>query len=129
MDAMRRTFTIAVAAWVAATAAACSGGRTESVYMAATGGDVARGKQIIRDKGCGACHTVPGIHGAKGLVGPPLNLFGRRAYIAGRVANKPENLVRWIMNPHDVDPETVMPALGLNEQQARDVAAYLYTLQ
>lgn len=126
---MRRTFGIAVALWVAATAAACSGGRTESVYMAASGGDVARGQQIIREKGCGACHTVPGIRGAKGLVGPPLNVFSRRAYIAGRLANTPENLVRWIMNPHDVDPETVMPALGLNEQQARDVAAYLYTLQ
>jgi len=90
---------------------------------------VARGKQIIRDTGCGACHTVPGIRGATGLVGPPLNVFSRRAYIAGRLANTPENLVRWIMNPHEVDPETVMPALGLNEQQARDVAAFLYTLR
>lgn len=117
------------AAVAALLAAGCSGGRTESVYIAATGGDVARGRQVIFDAGCGACHRVPGVRGAAGLLGPPLDVFARRAYIAGRVANKPENLVKWIMDPHTVDPQTVMPRLGLDEQQARDVAAYLYTLQ
>ena len=123
---VRCTTVIAVAILLAS---ACSGGRTESIYMAASGGDARRGRQLIFDAGCGACHRIPGVRGAAGLIGPPLDVFGRRAYIAGRVANKPENLVKWILDPHTVDPQTVMPRLGLDAQQARDVAAYLYTLQ
>jgi cytochrome c1 len=37
--------------------------------------------------------------------------------------------MRWIATPHDVEPKTAMPAVGLDEKQARDVAAYLYTLR
>ena len=79
--------------------------------------------------GCGGCHTVPGVNGASGMVGPPLGSWSRRSYIAGNLANTPENLVRWIMDPHAIEPGTAMPDVGLDEQQARDVAAYLYTLQ
>jgi len=101
----------------------------ERAYVAQIGGDPHRGAAIIRSVGCAACHTVPGIRGANGLVAPPLDFFSRRAYIAGRVANNPPNLIRWIEDPRQIDPETVMPRLGLSEQQARDVAAYLYTLR
>lgn len=113
----------------AALAGGCYGGTLERPYVAQVGGDAVRGATIIASEGCGGCHIVPGIRGAHGLVGPPLTSFGRRAYIAGRVANSPANLVRWIYDPHLIDPETVMPRLGLTEQQARDVAAYLYTLR
>jgi mono/diheme cytochrome c family protein len=30
--------------------------------------------------------------------------------------------------PRSVEAHTAMPAVGLSEQQAKDVAAYLYTL-
>ena len=93
-----------------------------------TGGDPERGKVFISSMGCGACHVVPGVRGAVGLVGPPLTDFGRRQYIAGRLVNEPENLVAWIMDPQAIDSMTAMPTLGLDTAQARDAAAYLLTL-
>lgn len=80
-------------------------------------------------KNCGSCHTIPGINGARGQVGPPLMYFSHRTFIAGQLPNKPENLVRWVTSPQSVDPHTAMPNLGLTDQQGRDVAAYLYTLE
>lgn len=99
-----------------------------SVQQSATGGDVTRGQQYLRAYGCGACHVIPGVRGANGLVGPPLTSFGDRSYIAGRLPNQPEHLVRWIMNPQSVDSLTAMPNVGVAEPAARDIAAYLYAL-
>ncbi len=48
--------------------------------------------------------------------------------IAGSVANTPEMLVRWIRDPRSIDPLTTMPAMGVGERDARDIAAYLGTL-
>lgn len=96
---------------------------------ASTGGDVARGEVEIRQAGCGSCHTIPGVRQANGKVGPPLTSFAERTFIAGRVPNTPDNLVLWISHPPAIDPQTAMPDLGLSEQQARDIAAYLYTLR
>jgi cytochrome c len=93
-----------------------------------SGGDAERGKIAIESYGCGACHTIPGIPGARGLVGPPLGDVGRRVYIAGVLPNDPESMVRWIMNPPAVDPKTAMPELGVTERNARDIAEYLYAL-
>ena len=87
-----------------------------------------RGRVLIRDHGCGACHAVPGVRGAVGLVGPKLDLVKERIYIAGVLPHTPENLVRWIANPKQVDPRTAMPYLGVSEADARDIADYLYHL-
>lgn len=107
----------------------CVGGKVARGYDVRTGGDVQRGKDVITQYRCGACHWIPGIDNARGLVGPPLNMFGRRTFVGGEVANTPDNLVRWIQNPKSIEPGTAMPDLGLSQQQARDVAAYLYTLR
>ena len=93
------------------------------------GGDPERGRQQIAAFGCGSCHSIPGVSGAKGLVGPPLDHFAYRAYIAGEVPNNPDFLVRWIAVPQAIEPGTVMPNLGVSEGKARDIAAYLYTLK
>ncbi|HWQ13211.1 MAG TPA: c-type cytochrome [Roseiflexaceae bacterium] len=93
------------------------------------GGDAERGRMIIRSYGCGSCHVVPGVPGANGSVGPPLTEFARRAYIAGALPNNPDNLVRWIVNPQAVEPGTAMPTIGLSEEEARHIAAYLATLR
>lgn len=95
----------------------------------ALGGDPARGKQAIISYGCGACHEVPGIREAQGLVGPPLTHFASRAYIAGEVPNTADQLIRWIMVPQAIEPKTAMPVLGVSATAARDIAAYLYTLR
>jgi cytochrome c1 len=107
----------------------CTGGRTVFAYSIGTGGDPARGRELIVHYGCGSCHSIPGIREARGLVGPPLILFGRRTFIAGQVPNTPDQLVRWLLDPTAIEPGTAMPKLGLSEQDARHIAAYLYTLR
>jgi len=107
----------------------CTGGKDERSYGVAIHGDPHHGKDLIVAFGCGACHIIPGIHNAQGLVGPPLSLFAERTMIAGEIANEPDNLVRWIENPQAVEPKTAMPDLGLSHAQAVDIAAYLYTLR
>lgn len=92
-------------------------------------GDPHRGSLLISDFGCSACHTIPGIPNADGLVGPPLDRMGRRIYVAGVLRNTPDNLTRWISHPQAVVPGNAMPDMGIPEGQARDIAAYLYTLQ
>jgi len=92
------------------------------------GGDAARGRVALRQYGCVACHTIPGVVGADGLVGPPLAGIGGRAYIAGVLTNTPEHMVLWIVNPRGVDSLTAMPITGVGEREARDIATYLYTL-
>lgn len=95
---------------------------------ALTGGDPDAGRAIIAQAPCGGCHEIPGVRGANGRVGPPLTHFAARAFIAGRVNNTPDNLVRWVQDPHTIDAQNAMPPMGLSEAQARDVAAYLETL-
>ena len=107
----------------------CTGGKIVQAYTPETGGDAQRGAELINQYRCGACHTIPGIHDARGRVAPPLMFFGDRTFIAGEVPNTPANLVRWIQSPQSIESATAMPNLGLTEQQARDVAAYLYMLR
>lgn len=91
------------------------------------GGDPDRGRAAIERHGCGSCHVIPGIREARGRVGPQLVDFASQMYVAGVLANVPENLVRWLQDPRAVDPLTAMPDLGVTEEEARDMAAYLYS--
>jgi cytochrome c len=93
------------------------------------GGDPARGAELISQYGCGTCHEVPGVDGADGLVGPPLDHFSRRGYIAGELPNSATNLERWIANPQRIEPGTAMPYLGVSDKDAQDITAYLYSLK
>jgi putative membrane protein len=88
-----------------------------------------RGRTAISRYGCGSCHTIPGITGAHGMVGPPLGQIASRVYIAGVLPNEPDNMIRWIENPLAVDSKTAMPNMGVTPRDARDIAAYLYTLR
>ncbi len=91
------------------------------------GGDPHRGEVAIRTYGCGSCHTIPGIRGANGQVGPPLTGIAERVYVGGVITNTPENLVRWIQNPPSIDPKTAMPNVGVTYRDAVDIAGYLYS--
>jgi putative membrane protein len=93
------------------------------------GGDAHKGKQAIGRYGCGACHTIPGIRGANGLVGPPLTKVALRSYIAGVLPNTPDNMRRWIQDPPAVDNHTAMPKLGVSDTDLYDITTYLYTLR
>jgi cytochrome c len=105
------------------------GGSVERQAAAMTGGEPARGKVLVRKYGCEACHTIPGVSGADGTIGPPLDGIARRSYLAGRLQNDPRNMIRWIREPQGISPGTVMPDMGVTEQDGRDIAAYLYTLR
>lgn len=108
---------------------ACERPRALSAEEAArvVGGDPGRGEVAFRRYGCGSCHSIDGVPGAAGLVGPPLGGIGARAYVAGVLTNTPENLARWIQAPREVDSLTAMPDLGVTPTDARDIAAWLYT--
>jgi cytochrome c1 len=118
---------VAVSVGVGLGASAC-GGSDRNPNQVVTGGDPDVGKREIVQHGCGSCHEIPGVKGADGLVGPPLTKFGRRSFIAGELANTPDNLIRWIRDPKNVEPGTDMPDLGVTTQEARNIAAYLERL-
>jgi cytochrome c2 len=94
-----------------------------------TGGDPSRGIDRLGHYGCAACHTIRGVRGATATVGPPLDNIASRSYLAGRLQNTPANMVRWIQHPQAITRGTAMPDMGVTDADARDIAAYLYTLR
>jgi cytochrome c len=110
--------------------AACSR-RSEVMEQARTltGGDPTRGVWAIGRYGCGSCHDIPGIRRATGTVGPPLAGIARRTYLAGHVSNTPQDMMRWIQHPQQLERGTAMPEMNVTDGDARDIAAYLYTLR
>jgi cytochrome c len=112
-------------------AAVVAGGCSEDQAIARrmTGGDPESGKRAIRHHGCGTCHEIPGVGGATSHVGPSLEHIGARLYLAGRLPNTADQLIAWIRHPQSVEPGNVMPDMGISEADARDIAAFLYTLR
>jgi cytochrome c len=106
--------------------AACSG-KPEEKQVA--GGDARVGKKLVEQYQCGVCHKIPEARGAGGEAGPDLEGFGKLSYIANGIPNQPDRLTAWLMNPPALKPGTAMPAMGVTEQEARHMAAFLYTLR
>ena len=84
-----------------------------------------RGKIAISQYACQSCHHIPGTIGGDVQVGPNLEHYGTRQYIAGYLPNTPTNLARWLTSTHEVKPLSAMPQLGVSEADAFDIAAYL----
>ncbi|HEX3554103.1 MAG TPA: c-type cytochrome [Thermoanaerobaculia bacterium] len=105
------------------------GGSVERQAAAMTGGEPGRGKVLVRKYGCESCHTIPGVSGADGTIGPPLDGIAKRSYLAGRLPNEPQNMIRWIRDPQAIEPGSAMPEMGITERDGRDIAAFLYTLR
>jgi mono/diheme cytochrome c family protein len=101
--------------------------RSEGIARAMAGGNPARAPELIRRYGCAGCHTISGIPGGDGQVGGPLKDMRQRVYIGGVVVNSPDNLIQWIVSPQTFSPRSAMPATGISETEARDVATYLYS--
>jgi sulfur-oxidizing protein SoxX len=110
-----------------ATLAACGSGIPPDRRVVE--GDPLRGRQWIATVGCGVCHTIPGVDGANGVVGPSLAGVGRRNLLAGVLPNQPDLMTRWVRDAPSLLSETGMPEMPLSEEEAEDVAAYLYTLR
>jgi cytochrome c1 len=121
---------IAATVVLAVMLAACRG--DEQLYREAsmlTGGDPRQGPAAIGRYGCGSCHTIPKVRSAVGTVGPPLTSIALRGYLAGRLPNTPDNMVRWIQHPQHIEKGTAMPEMGVTDADARDITAFLYTLR
>jgi cytochrome c2 len=101
--------------------------KSEDIARAMAGGNPARAPELIRRYGCAGCHTISGISGGDGQVGGPLKDMRQRVYVGGVVVNSPDNLIQWIVSPQAFSPRSAMPATGISETEARDVATYLYS--
>lgn len=123
----------AVAAQLLAGCALLTGcGRPEPAMTAddpLAGADAERGRRIMAHYQCGSCHVIPQVPAAAGRIGPSLERFGIRSYIAGSLPNAPQTLARWIEAPASLLPGTAMPDMGAPAVDARDMAAYLMTLR
>jgi len=110
----------------AALASACG---EQDAGRKVVGGDPEKGRLLAQQYQCAACHFIPEVQGANGDAGPSLQYMGRLSYIAGGIPNQPENMVRFLKNPPAVKPGTLMPNLGVSDEEARHMAAFMYTLQ
>lgn len=93
------------------------------------GASASRGADVIARVGCASCHTIPGVGWPQGQVGPALNGYAASNLISGRLPNRPDNLAAYVRDAPAVLPGTTMPAMPISQGEARDVAAYLYTLE
>ena len=110
-------------------AALASGCAKDEPTSRVVGGDPERGRLLVQQYQCAACHFIPEVQGAGGDAGPSLQYMGRLSYIAGSIPNQPENMIRFLQNPPAVKPGTLMPALGISDDEARHMAAFMYTLR
>ncbi len=102
--------------------------RQNPVVAVPEGSLAAQGEQVFRGL-CAACHTVDGTP-AKGTIGPNLTAFGTRTSIGGGVLeNTPENLAVWLADPPAVKPGSIMPNLGLSQDNIQALVAYLQALK
>ena len=111
-------------------AVGCTGApadRSDSAQLEVRG-DADRGQLTIAEAGCGSCHRIPGVAGADAYVGPPLDAWSRRSFIAGTLVNRPDEMARWLRDPQAIRPGSGMPDLDLDDRQIADIVEYLYTL-
>jgi cytochrome c2 len=133
--------TVAVGVWLVGANPAFesgkAGGTPNQLGAVATGAvlepgsPAAEGAQIIATKPCVGCHTIPGVPGATGQVGPNLaGVASRPKIAAGAVTvSTPDDLKKWILNPAALKPGTSMPNVGLTDDEATRIVAFLETLK
>jgi cytochrome c2 len=92
------------------------------------GADAAAGRAVVERVGCATCHDFPDISWPRGAVGPALDGFSGQALIVGRIPNRPDLLAAFVRDAPAIVPGAAMPTMPITEKEARDVAAYLYTL-
>lgn len=112
-------------------ACACAGaqGQDKSTSAPESRILIERGKALLGQYQCGACHAIPDVPISRGPVAQPLDAWGKRSYIAGRLPNTPEVLAQWIMAPQKLVPGTAMPSMGVSANDAQAMAAFLFSLE
>ena len=105
-----------------------------TVVPTAAGGDAAAGAAVFAAKGCVACHTIQGLAGAVGQIGPDLTnvatTSGSRvagmsadAYIRQAIEDPPAFVADGFA---PLMPATIRSAM--NDTEFEDLVAYLLTL-
>ena len=84
---------------------------------------------LFKSKGCIACHVVSSIPEAVGTIGPPLDGLASRGELAAGLPVTADNVARWIRDPAEVKPGTVMPKLVQGEAEIEILVAWLLTLE
>jgi mono/diheme cytochrome c family protein len=80
---------------------------------------------LLRQYACHSCHRIDGVVGPDTHVGPSLEDWPRRKYIAGTLPNTEANLIRWLTAPSAISPNTLMPDLAVTPSHARVMARFL----
>ena len=104
-------------------------------WQGGSGGDAARGKQVVGSVGCLGCHidsdTITQKDGTTRAARrddyPLERNFGFNLTGTGTKTN-PAWIYNWVKNPKNYDKHAPMPDLRLSDQEAADVTAYLMTL-
>ena len=97
------------------------------------GANAARGRELMDTKGCALCHRMSGVaplHPGLLPTGVTVSDMPRAVRLApdlryARERWRASSLVRWLVDPSKVKLDTPMPMLGLTEDEARSIAAYL----
>ncbi|UYH54105.1 c-type cytochrome [Qipengyuania sp. SS22] len=87
-----------------------------------------RGLAAIERAGCGSCHEIPGLDWPSGRLGPSLEGFDDVGLIAGQLPNRPDILAAFVRDAPAVKEGSSMPSMPVSEDEAADIAAYLYGL-
>jgi cytochrome c oxidase subunit II len=89
---------------------------------------VQEGRAIFLRTACMSCHTVAGTL-ANGRFGPDLTHLASRDTIgSGPIENTPQNLRKWIADPNEMKPGSLMPSMHLKDHDLDAITAYLTTL-
>lgn len=118
----------AVVGWLLLAVVLAGCGTRLTDETAVVDGEPAAGRVALQEYGCISCHHIPGVASPSGRVGPPLADLADRRTIAGVLPHTPPNLARWIQDPQDVAPGTIMPDVGVTDEDVLDIIAYLYAL-
>jgi cytochrome c len=122
----RRIWILCVLGCLTILLAACQGDEPASVVV--DGGDPDRGEELVMAYECGSCHFIPGIDESRGQDAPGLQLWANRSFVAGAAPNEPENVMHFLMDPQSIQPGSGMPDLGISEEEARHITAFLFTV-
>lgn len=94
-------------------------------------GDVAKGRELVKEKSCGSCHAFTGANDFSATFTPGDERQKRAIRLAPDLRFTRERFVRsqvvqWLVDPLVIKRDSLMPNHGLSKTQAADVAAYLY---
>ena len=92
-------------------------------------GDAERGRAAVEARACGGCHLAEGraIGEAPAVEGLARTLAPDLAVAAQRFRR--DMLIDWLIDPAALHPGTRMPAQGIECDEAKDITAYILTLE